>query len=379
MIRLGIDKIDDHLELFKDKRVGLITNPTGLNSELISTVDVLAKKTNLVALFAPEHGVRGEIQAGVKVDDYVDEETNIFVYSLYGKNKKPSVEMMDKIDVLAFDIQDVGARFYTFIYTMAYALMACKENNKHMVVFDRPNPVDSSTVEGTILDLEFRSFVGYYPIPQRYGLTIGELAQFFNEEYNINASLTVVPMSSYKREMDYYDTLQPYVLPSPNLPTIDSTFVYLATCLFEGTNMSEGRGTTKPFNIIGSRYFKADKVLKELATYDLEGIRFRKLYFTPTFSKWKGELCEGIELLLTDRKAFKPVRTGFIIFDIVKRLHPEFDFIPPFTKGGHHFVDFLNGSDFLRKGTMTLEQQLTKIEKDTETFKNIKRRYHIYG
>lgn len=378
MTKLGIDRIDTCLDLFENKRVGLITNPTGLNSELISTVDILANKTNLVALFAPEHGVRGEIQAGVKVDDYLDEETNIMVYSLYGKNKKPSQEMMEKVDVLAFDIQDVGARYYTFIYTMAYALMACKEQNKEMVVFDRPNPVNSETVEGTILDEEFRSFVGYYPIPQRYGLTIGELARFFNEEYKINASLTVVEMKDYKRHYNYEDTGLPYILPSPNIPTVDTTFVYLSTCIFEGTNLSEGRGTTKPFSIIGSPYFNANNVLEELKKYKTEGVAFRKLYFTPTFSKWKGELCEGIEILLLDRVAFEPIKTGFILFDVIKRLHKEFDFIAPYTKGGHHFVDFLNGSDFLRKGTMSLEDQLLKIDKDTEMFKNIKRRYEIY-
>jgi uncharacterized protein YbbC (DUF1343 family) len=378
MTKLGIDQIESHLDLFKNKRVGLITNPTGLNSSLVSSVDILATKTNLVALFAPEHGVRGEIQAGVKVDDYIDEETNIMVYSLYGKNKKPSKELMDKIDIMAFDIQDVGARFYTFIYTMAYALMACKEHNKEMVVFDRPNPVNSETVEGTILDTEFRSFVGYYPIPQRYGLTIGELAHFFNEQYKINASLTVVEMKDYKRSYEYEDTLLPYILPSPNIPTVNTTFVYLATCIFEGTNLSEGRGTTKPFHIIGSPYFKANTVLQELSKHNLKGVAFRKLFFTPTFSKWKGELCEGIELLLVDRKEFEPVKTGFILFDIVKRLHNEFDFIPPFKKGNPHFIDFLNGSDFLRKGTMTLEEQLSKIKKDTNTFKNIKRRYEIY-
>ncbi len=378
MVKLGIDKLLENKELFNHARVGLITNPTGLDSNLISTVDNLNKHTNLVAIFAPEHGVRGEIQAGVKVDDYIDKETGIKVYSLYGKNKKPSKEMMNQIDVLAFDIQDVGARYYTYIYTMAYALMACKENGKKMIVFDRPNPVNASKVEGGILDLNFRSFVGYYPIVERYGLTIGELALLFNKEYHINADLEVIKMENYEREMDYYDTSLPFILPSPNIPTIDTTYLYLATCLFEGTNLSEGRGTTKPFSIVGSPFFQADRVLEELDKYEIKGVLFRKLFFTPTFSKWNGELCEGIELILTDKLTFKPVSTGRILFDSVRKLHSELTFIEPFKKGNPHFIDFLYGSDELRKHTKSLEEQLMQIKEDTIEFTTIKRRYHIY-
>ncbi|MBU1020837.1 MAG: DUF1343 domain-containing protein, partial [Firmicutes bacterium] len=224
MVKLGIEQIEEYLHIFTNKRVGLITNPTGITSDFTTTIEVLQKHTNLVSLFSPEHGVRGDLQAGVTLGDYVDEATGCMVYSLYGKNKKPSKEMLENVDLLAFDIQGVGARFYTFVYTMAYAMMACAEYGKKMVVFDRPNPVNAVVVEGNILDINYRSFIGYYPIPQRHGLTIGELAKLFNQEFEINCDLVVVPMKAYQRAMDYEDTLLPWVFPSPNIPNPISTY-----------------------------------------------------------------------------------------------------------------------------------------------------------
>jgi uncharacterized protein YbbC (DUF1343 family) len=378
MVKTGIDLIGKYPSLFKEKRVGLITNPTGVNCDLKSTIDILSEETNLVALFSPEHGVRGDLQAGVKAEDYVDQVTGIKVYSLYGKAKKPTEEMMSQIDLLAFDIQDVGARYYTFLYTMAYALMACKENGKKMVVFDRPNPVNALTVEGNILDLSFRSFVGYYPIPQRYGLTIGELAILFNEEYDINADLTVIKMENYQRNMDYSDTLLNYIFPSPNIPTPETCYTYLATCLFEGTNVSEGRGTTKPFNVIGSPYLDVDWLLTEIKKYQLNGVKFRKLFYTPTFSKYQNELCKGIELILTDKFNFEPVTTGFILLYLIRKHHQEFAFLPSFTKGGHPFIDLLVGNSFIREDKYTIDELKEIIKKDSDKFKQLKRRYHLY-
>ena len=379
MIKLGIDLIDKYLNLFIGKKVGLITNPTGVNSKLVSTIDILNEKTDLIALFSPEHGVRGNIQAGVRISDYIDEKTGINVYSLYGKNRSPSKEIMEKIDILVFDIQDVGARFYTYIYTMAYAMMACAENNKPMVVFDRPNPVNAEDVEGNILNIEYRSFVGYYPIPQRYGLTIGELAELFNKEFKINANLTVVKMESYNRQMKYGETGLHWIMPSPNIPYPTTAFPYLATCIFEGTNLSEGRGTTKPFNIIGSPYLDSEWVIKEIEKYKLDGVIFRTLFFNPSFSKFKGELCNGIELIITDESKFKPVKTGYILLDLIRKHHKDFDYIPPFKKGSHHFIDFITGDSYIRKGILSIEDILKIIEKDTLAFRKIKRRYHLYG
>lgn len=378
MIQCGIDRIDQYAHLFEGKRVGLITNPTGVNQSLISTIDVLNEKVNLVALFSPEHGVRGDLQAGVSLEDYKDPKTGITVFSLYGKNKKPSKEMMDQIDVLVFDIQDVGARFYTFIYTMAYALMACAEEHKLMVVLDRPNPVNGIDVEGNILDITYRSFVGYYPLPQRYGLTIGELARFFNQEFEIHAPLEVVQMSHYQRSMSFKDTGLHWIMPSPNIPTPETTLYYLSTCIFEGTNMSEGRGTTKPFHIIGSPYFDAETVIHRLSKLQIKGIAFRQLYFTPTFSKHKGELCNGMELLITDTKEFKPVTFGYILLDIIRATHDEFDYIPPFKEGHHQFIDLITGDKYVREHTLTIEQMIQKIAQESKQFDEQKRRYHLY-
>ncbi len=379
MVKTGIDLIDENLSLFKNKRVGLVTNPTGVNSNLESTVDVMKRKTNLVALFAPEHGVRGDLQAGVHLDTYVDKATDITVYSLYGKHRHPSKEMMDLIDIMVFDIQGVGARFYTYLYTMAYVMIACKENGKKMVVLDRPNPVNADMVEGDILDINYRSFVGYYPIPQRFGLTVGELAKLFNEEFGIKCDLTVIKMSGYERKMDYRDSGLIWIMPSPNIPYVETPYYFLTTCYFEGTNLSEGRGTAKPFHLVGSPYLDNVKVVKILNESGLEGVVFRTAYFTPNFSKHQGVLCNGIEVIITDKNIFKPVKTGYTMMDVIRKVHPkELEFIPPYTEGGHPFLDLLTGNKTLREGKVSLENMLKKMEEDTEKFMKIKRRYHLY-
>ncbi len=378
MIKLGIEQIGLYRSLFEGKRVGLITNPTGVDQHFKSTIDILHEVSTLVALFSPEHGVRGNVQAGVKLDPYVDPETNAMVYSLYGETRKPTEAMMSDIDILCFDIQDVGARFYTYIYTMAFALEACKTYGKKMVVFDRPNPLGGVQVEGNLLDLNFRSFVGYYPIPQRYGLTIGELANYFNDLGDIHADLTVIPMAGYHRSMHFKDTQVPFVLPSPNIPTFDTIYAYMATCYFEGTNLSEGRGTTKPFQIFGAPWFKSKAVLEALKPYDLKGVSFRKHFFTPTFSKHANVLCEGLEMYVTDTQAFEPVKTGVILIHVIEKIHPEFSFIQPPKTSQNLFFNLLMGGDFIEKKTLTLDEILAKMKADKEQFMTMKERYHLY-
>lgn len=365
-------------DLFQAKRVGLITNPTGMNTRFESTIDIFARQTNLVALFSPEHGIRGDKEAGLHVGSYVDHRTGIKVSSLYGETRRPTKEMMDSFDILAFDIQDVGARFYTYLYTMAYAMTACKEEMKTMVVFDRPNPVNASDVEGNLLDIDYRSFVGYYPIPQRYGLTIGELAILFNQEFGIGSDLVVVPMEGYDRKMDFSQTGLPWISPSPNIPSVTTPYYYLATCIFEGTNLSEGRGTTKPFQMIGSPYLDNEYLIERLKAAKLEGVAFIPAYFTPTFSKHKDHFCFGIELVITDRQAFQPVKTGYVLLDLIRSRHPEFDFIPPFTKGGRPFIDLLTGSEKLRENKLPLTEILASQMLDQQQFSKFKRRYHLY-
>jgi uncharacterized protein YbbC (DUF1343 family) len=377
MIKVGIENLNEHLDLFKGKRVGLITNPTGMDQLFNSTIDILKKQTNLVSLFSPEHGVRGNIQAGVKLDPYIDEKTGCMVYSLYGETRRPTKEMMDEIDLLCFDIQDVGARFYTFLYTMTYAMEACQMYQKQMVVFDRPNPLGGVEVEGNLLNLDYRSFVGYYETPQRYGLTIGEFARFVNDHYQIGCDLTVIPMTGYKRGQHYDELGLPFIAPSPNIPTSDSIYAYLATCIFEGTNLSEGRGTTKPFQYVGAPWLDAEKTVTVLNELQLPGVKFRAHYFTPMFSKNKDLLCAGIELHITDKKAFKPVSTGIHMLYAIKD-QAGFEYLMPPRTTQKPFINLLLGDGFFTTFDISKEALLEKIKQDSDTFKQQKERYHLY-
>lgn len=378
MIKLGIEKIDEYLHIFKNKKVGLITNPTGVDQKLKSTVDILNEKVELVSLYSPEHGIRGDLQAGEKLDTYIDEITGLTVYSLYGATRRPTKEMLENVDVLCFDIQDVGARFYTYIYTMAYAMMAAKDYEVDFVVFDRPNPVGGTKVEGNILDINYRSFVSYYPLLQRHGLTIGELAKLFNEEYEIGCNLHIIPMEGWQRSMEYKDTNLNWVLPSPNLPTVESTYTYLATCYFEGTNVSEGRGTTKPFSFFGAPWMKNRELIKLLNEKNFEGVMFREVYFTPTFSKHANELCKGIELIVTDYDKFSPVFLGMTLLHLIEDLHDEFEYRGPYSSKGHPMIDLLTGGNFIRERTKTLDEIKDLFEDSKEKFIQVKGKYHLY-
>lgn len=372
-VYLGIDNINDNLDFFKDKKVGLITNPTGINSDYKSTIDVLYENenVNLVALFAPEHGIRGNSQAGGSVGNEVDVVTGLPVYSLYGSVKKPTKEMMANIDVLCIDIQDVGARFYTYIYTMAYAMEACKEYNKTFVVFDRPNPASGSIVEGNILDLKYSSFVGLYPIVERHGMTMGELAKLFNEEYNIGCDLKIVKMENWEREMYADDTFLPWVAPSPNMPTIDTAIVYTATCYFEGINLSEGRGTTKPFEYIGAPFIDPYAWANELNSMSLKGVVFRPIYFTPTFEDYANTLCGGVQIHITDRETFEAVKTGFAMIYTIKNMYPD-------KVNLQSYLKTLTGVDYVADMTYTLDELYEIVEKDTNDFIKIREKYLLY-
>ncbi len=379
MVKLGIDNIDKYLDYFKGKRVGLITNPTGLNSKGKSTIDILNEKVNLVALFSPEHGVRGHMQAGVTFDTYVDDETGITVYSLYTKDHKPTKEMMDKIDVLCIDIQDGGSRYYTFIYTMAYAMMACKDYNKDFVVFDRPNPVNAYDYEGTILNLSYRSFVGYYPIVQRHGMTMAELAELFNNEYGIGCNLKNILMEDYDRKK-YYDELGlMWVMPSPNFPSINTAICYNGTCLFEGTNIAEGRGTTIPFEAVGAPFINGKELEEALNNLKLPGVFFRRMYFTPTFSEYVGEVCSGVQLHITNRKKFKPVKTGYAMIDVIRKLYPNnFKINKPYKAGGNCMFQLETGCNYILEGKYTLKEQFEIMDRETKEFGKIREKYLLY-
>ncbi|OPJ60777.1 exo-beta-N-acetylmuramidase NamZ family protein [Clostridium oryzae] len=378
-VSLGIDNIEDYLDLFQHKKVGLITNNTGYNSDFKSTVDILKEKTYLTALYSPEHGIRGDVQAGEKVDSYIDEATGIIVYSLYGKNKKPSEEILNNVDVLALDIQDAGARFYTYLYTMAYAMESCREFNKKFVVFDRPNPINGKDVEGNLLKEKFRSFVGRYPIPQRYGLTIGETAKLFNEEFSIGCDLEVIPMKNWKRDMYFDETGLSWIMPSPNMPSVDTSIVYTGTCIFEGTNISEGRGTTKPFEIIGAPWLNANRIADIMNSMNLPGVKFTPAFFTPTFSKHNGELCRGIQLHVIDRYIYKPVKTGLFLYDTIRKASGDkFEFITFGEKKSSFGIDYLTGDDRVRKNSYKVEQLYSLWQNEVKRFISVKEKYHLY-
>lgn len=376
---LGIDNFNKYAHIFEGKRVGLITNPTGIDSNNEYTIDILNRKTKLVALYSPEHGVRGNIQAGVGMDSYVDEATGITVHSLYGANKKPSKEMMDEIDIMAIDILDAGSRFYTFIYTMTYAMMACAEYGKKFVVFDRPNPARADIVEGNILDIEYRSFIGYYPIVQRHGMTIGEIAKLFNEEYGIGCDLTVVEMVDYKRDMTYRDTKKLWVMPSPNMPTPETTLVYNATCIFEGTNISEGRGTTAPFEIVGAPFIDPNKLADKLNSYNFKGVYFRPMYFTPTFSKHANVMCGGVQVHALDNRFDNAVKIGWTMLYEIRNMYPN-DFMvnKPYKEGAKCMLELNTGCGYIKDNKYNINELFDIIDKDTNTFIKTREKYLLY-
>ena len=349
MVKPGLAVLlEDRLGLIEGKPVGLISNSTGVNGGLEDNISLFCRHPNvhLKAIFAPEHGLWGAVQDAVSVSSFQYEGISIPVYSLYGDVRKPTPEMLDGVDVLVFDIQDVGARFYTFISTMAMAMEACAERGLSFIVLDRPNPIGGLAVEGNVLEPEFRSFVGYLPIPVRHGMTIGELSLFFNDQLQIGTRLDVVGMAGWRRDMWFDDTGLQWVMPSPNMPTLTTATVYPGTCLFEGTNVSEGRGTTRPFELIGAPWIDAPGLADELNQLALAGVKFRPVCFIPTFAKYKGQRCGGVQVHVVDRKAFAPVRTGLSMADVIRRIYQaEFQW----HGADRPFFDLLMGTDKVRK------------------------------
>jgi len=381
---LGIDVLlKDRLDLIKGKHVGLITNPTGVDQNLNSDVDVLFHHpdVHLVALYGPEHGVRGSEQAGDYVPYYIDEETGLPVYSLYGKTQKPTPDMLKNVDVLLFDIQDVGTRFYTYIYTMALAMQAAAENGIPFIVLDRPNPIGGDKVEGPVLDPAYASFVGMYPIPLRHGMTVGELAELFNREFHIGADLTVVKMKGWKRSMLYDETSLQWVLPSPNMPTLDTALVYPGAALIEGTNVSEGRGTTRPFELIGAPFINGMRLADKLNDLHLPGVRFRSAYFTPTFSKFQNQLCGGIQIHVTDRAVYQPVLTGLAIVKTIHDLYPDDFAFREENADGVSYFDQLIGNGWVRRDIengVALSAIVKKWQADLKAFNKTRAKYLLY-
>ncbi|MCO7151507.1 DUF1343 domain-containing protein [Vagococcus lutrae] len=342
--RLKESKFEKEL---KGKRVGLITNVTGLTKKFESNVDILDSICDVCVLFAPEHGIRGEHQAGESVKNYYDSYFSKNVISLYGKERAPQIEDIDDLDILIYDIQDIGSRYYTYIYTMFLSMKIAKKADIKFMVLDRPNCLGGTQIIGNIMPKELYSFVGMLPIPNVYGMTVGELACYCNEELKVNADLTIVPLKNWTRGMEWKDTGLPWVMPSPNIPTPETAWIYTGTCLIEGTNLSEGRGTSKPFELVGAPWLNGPKLADKLNKLGLPGIKFRSTFFTPTFSKFAGELCEGVQMHIIDKTLSNPLLATLKLLEIVKELHGnslEVDL--PFEDSSHTFFEHLAGHKF---------------------------------
>ncbi len=335
-VETGLDRVLEYRHLFAQMRVGIITNHTAYDARNRHITEVFnaLEGAKVTALFGPEHGVRGHAEAGAHVESEVGAADRIPVFSLYGKTRKPTPEMLANVDVLVFDIQDIGTRYYTYIYTMALAMEAAAEQGKSFVVLDRPNPINGIDVEGNILDLAFATFVGLYPIPVRHGMTVGELARMFNSQGwltdGVRAELTIIPMKNWRREFWYDKTGREFPKPSPNMPALTTATVYPGTCLLEGVNVSEGRGTQTPFEIFGAPWIDGEQLTERLNSRQLAGVVFRDTVFTPVAipgaaenPKYKGKVCGGSFIEVTDRAAFQPYWTGVEIVNTVFEMYPD--------------------------------------------------------
>ncbi|MGL4372683.1 MAG: exo-beta-N-acetylmuramidase NamZ family protein [Turicibacter sp.] len=375
----GIDNLSQYDHVLKGKKLALITNPTGVNKELKSSIDVLNEDYNLTLLFSPEHGVRGDKQAGEHVDTYIDERSGIEVFSIYGSSHSIPDSLNDKYDVLIYDIQDTGSRFYTYISTLLNCLRSCAKNNKPMIVLDRPNPIGGNIVEGNILETSVKSFVGCFKMPQRYGLTSGEFAMMANDLEQIGCDLLVVKMDGYNREMFFDETGLLFINPSPNIPSLEAEVLYNGTCLFEGTCLSEGRGTTKPFEIVGAPWIDGTELANIMNAKNLAGVIFRPTFFVPTFSKHQGQMCQGVQIHVTDKKVVRAVEVGLYLLEEAKKMTTDQDFFisPPFESDAL-FIDKLAGTKSLRLQPTAADVLIEKYRLESEQFKNKKEMYHLY-
>jgi uncharacterized protein YbbC (DUF1343 family) len=387
-IRLGLERaLTENKKYLKNRRIGLICNQASVNHRFEHAADLFFKHhdLNLTTLFGPQHGIRGDVQDNmVETSHSVDKNTGLPVYSLYSETREPTSRMLEEVDTLVFDLQDIGGRVYTFIYTMAKAMESCARLGKTFVVCDRPNPINGVDVEGSLLEEGHESFVGLYPIPMRHGLTTGELASFFNREFDINCDLEIIGIEGWERELYLDETDCPWVMPSPNMPTIKTAIVFPGTVYFEGTQISEGRGTTKPFEFVGAPFIDSEELAADLRKQKLPGVIFRPTNFMPTFQKFAGESCGGVFLHVTDRKSFQPVLTGVAILKSILERYPEnFKWkIPPYEyEFERNPFDVIDGSLKLRKfleGKAQLAEIKKSWEKDEIYFRQKRKKHLLY-
>ena len=378
---LGLENFLDDTRRY-NKRYGLATNSAAITSSGIPSWKAFIEHGIIPAcLFGPEHGFRGAAQDAVGLDDEVFR--GIPAYSLYGKRLRPEPWMLESLDALVFDMQDVGCRYYTYLYTLAYIMEVCEKVGTPLIVLDRPNPIGGSKIEGSPISKEAESFVGGYGLPPRYGMTIGEFALYLKGEYYPNCELEIVKMSGWNSRIAWEGTNLPWPLPSPNLPTLSCAELYPGTCLVEGTWLSEGRGTSRPFEIIGAPFIDGEALREQLAAFELPGVVFISLFFSPSASKYKGELCEGVLVSLTDRQALRSLDTGITLVHTIHRMYPDkFRWREDWDDKSLSFFDKLTGGTTLRcmiTSGAPLEDCLEFAHRDESQFLRIRGKYLIYG
>ena len=372
-LRLGSDRLFEqpYMGWIEGKSVGLIANHTAVNSSLEAVAGMIAvhPQVELKAIFSPEHGFSGNVQAGVAVPH------RSRIYSLYGAHRSPTPEMLRGVDLLVYDIQDVGVRFYTYISTLYECMKAAAREGIPLIVLDRPNPIAGDRIEGPLLDAGLVSFVGIHPLPIRYGMTVGELARLFNQEGELGCDLKVVPMQGWRRSHWYDETGLVWIPPSPNMPTLTTATLYAGLCLLEGTNLSEGRGTTRPFELVGAPWLDATRLAESLNALELAGVYFRVQSFTPTFSKFKGQVCQGVQIHVVDRDRFEPISCALHLLRQTLDLHPEE------MKFQDRMFDLLAGQPGLRSELLrgiSVEQTVSSWQSGLESFRERRARHLLY-
>jgi len=387
-VLIGLDLVERAWpKNLRNARVGLVAHPASVNGKLEHAVSLClkSKKFKLTTLFGPQHGILGQTQDNmIEWEGFRDAATGLPVYSLYGKTRKPRPEMLADVDALVIDLQDVGSRYYTFIWTLELCMQACRESGKSLIVLDRPNPIGGHLAEGPMLEPEFASFVGLRPIPVRHGMTIGEIGSYLRDTFHPGLDYGVIPLQGWKRTMWFDKTCLPWVMPSPNMPTLDTALVYPGMCLFEATNISEGRGTTRPFEIFGAPFIRSETIVNVLREFKLPGVIFRPLSFQPTFQKHAGLLCGGAQIHVTDREKFKPFKTGVAILKAIHNTYPR-DFKwkqPPYEYEEINMpIDILAGTKRLRKD-IELWKNLDEMEmwwkEETKTFEKARKKHLLY-
>lgn len=386
--RLGVERLlNENIDLIRGQRVGLVCNQASILPDLRHVADVFAEQTafELTTYFGPQHGIRGDVQDNmIETDHATDSRTGLPIYSLYSETREPTEAMLENMDTVVFDMQDVGCRIYTFVYTMANCMRAAKRYGKRVVVCDRPNPINGVQIEGNVTETAFTSFVGQFEIPTRHGMTCGELARMFNEHFGIGCDLEVVEMEAWDRNMWFEETGLPWVLPSPNIPTVDTCVVFPATVHIEGTELSEGRGTTKVFEMNGAPFIEPYRWAAALDEYDFPGVVFRPCHFQPTFQKWANQTCGGVQIHVTDRNSFTPVIVGIAM---VKTAYDLYTDKFQWKQEAYEYVfdknpfDVVSGTDKIRKQIESRES-LDAIQADWQNellvFKERREQFLLY-